>query len=118
MTPSCLTLKTLSVAGLSFCILFYPEQARAVLREYFLTIAQQEVNITGEPARGMTINGGIPGPTLRFQEGDFARIHVHNQMKVETSIHWHGILLPNDMDGENSPNPRRGYGTLCLVLQQ
>jgi FtsP/CotA-like multicopper oxidase with cupredoxin domain len=47
----------------------------------------------------MTINDSIPGPTLRFKEGDFARIYVRNEMDVETSIHWHGILLPNLQDG-------------------
>lgn len=47
----------------------------------------------------MTINGTIPGPTLRFQEGDTARIRVENRMDVETSIHWHGILVPPGMDG-------------------
>jgi FtsP/CotA-like multicopper oxidase with cupredoxin domain len=47
----------------------------------------------------MTINGGIPGPTLRFREGDIARIRVHNKMSVETSIHWHGLLVPPGMDG-------------------
>ena len=47
----------------------------------------------------MTINGSIPGPTLRFTEGDVARIKVHNTMTVDTSIHWHGILLPPEMDG-------------------
>jgi CopA family copper-resistance protein len=74
-------------------------QAQAATVEYELAIAQQEVNITGKPARGMTINGTIPGPTLRFEEGDIARIHVHNRMGVETSIHWHGLLVPPDMDG-------------------
>ena len=72
---------------------------RAEIVEYELTIRQQEINITGKPAQGMTINGGIPGPTLRFKEGDIARIHVNNKMNVETSIHWHGILVPPDMDG-------------------
>ena len=67
--------------------------------EYDLTIAQQDVNITGTPAAAMTINGGIPGPTLRFTEGDLARIHVHNSMAAETSIHWHGLLVPPGMDG-------------------
>ncbi|HSO71154.1 MAG TPA: multicopper oxidase domain-containing protein [Thermodesulfobacteriota bacterium] len=67
--------------------------------EYELTIAQQEVNITGRPTWGMTINGGIPGPTLYFREGDTARIHVHNRMKEDTSIHWHGMLVPPNMDG-------------------
>jgi CopA family copper-resistance protein len=67
--------------------------------EYHLEIAQNTINLTGKTARAMTINGGIPGPTLRFQEGDTARIHVQNNMSVDTSIHWHGILVPPDMDG-------------------
>lgn len=67
--------------------------------EYDLTIARQEVNFTGQSTQAMTINGLLPGPTLRFTEGDHAVIRVHNQMDVETSIHWHGILLPNTMDG-------------------
>jgi len=67
--------------------------------EYDLTIAQQEVHITGNPAQALTINGSLPGPTLRFTEGDHAVIRVHNRMDEETSIHWHGILLPNAMDG-------------------
>ncbi|MDH4267342.1 MAG: multicopper oxidase domain-containing protein, partial [Deltaproteobacteria bacterium] len=94
-----LRMKTIPVAGLIFCILFAPTQGRSALMEYHLTIAQQEVNIAGESVKGMTVNGGIPGPTLRFKEGDMARIHVHNKMSVETSIHWHGILVPPNMDG-------------------
>ena len=66
---------------------------------YDLTIAEQQVNFTGKPVPAMTINEGIPGPTLHFVEGDFARIKVHNQMTVETSIHWHGLLVPPGMDG-------------------
>ena len=50
--------------------------------------------------RGLTINGNIPGPTLRFREGDTARIHVRNALPDEsTSLHWHGLLLPNEQDG-------------------
>ena len=64
-----------------------------------LTIAKEKVTIGGATAEGMTINGGIPGPTLRFKEGDTARIHVHNRMPVPTSIHWHGLLVPPNMDG-------------------
>ncbi len=67
--------------------------------EYDLTIAAQEMNFTGHLVQAMTLNGQLPGPTLRFTEGDRAVIRVHNQMNVETSIHWHGILLPNAMDG-------------------
>ena len=55
--------------------------------------------MTEYPQKGMTINGGIPGPMLRFKEGDTARISVHNRMTVPTSIHWHGLLVPPNMDG-------------------
>ncbi len=57
------------------------------------------MNLTGRDVRAMTFNGSIPGPTLRFREGDTARIKVHNRLDVPTSIHWHGILLPNRQDG-------------------
>lgn len=67
--------------------------------EYSLTIEKSDVNFTGKDISAMTINGGIPGPTLKFIEGDTARIKVENRMDVETSVHWHGLLLPPDMDG-------------------
>ena len=66
---------------------------------YELTISQEKVTIAGATAEGMTLNGSIPGPTLRFKEGDTARIQVHNRMSVATSIHWHGLLVPPNMDG-------------------
>lgn len=91
--------RNMAAVGLIFLILFVHIKARGATVEYELTIAQQEVNITGKRAQGMTINGTIPGPTVRFKEGDLARIHVHNKMSLETSIHWHGILVPPDMDG-------------------
>lgn len=91
--------RNIKVVGLTFATLFTWTPAKASTVEYQLTIAQQEVNITGKPVYGMTINGAIPGPTLYFKEGDTARIHVHNNMSVETSIHWHGLLVPNHMDG-------------------
>ncbi|MCG9971816.1 multicopper oxidase domain-containing protein [Christiangramia crocea] len=69
------------------------------VREYKLTIEQQKVNKAGKEVMGMTVNGGIPGPTLEFTEGEYAVIYVENKMNVETSIHWHGILLPNYFDG-------------------
>ena len=88
-----------AIAILIFFIFSAHIQARASTVEYDLTISREEMNITGKPVRGITINRSIPGPTLYFKEGDLARIHVHNKMKVETSIHWHGILVPPDMDG-------------------
>ena len=84
---------------LLFYLLLIGTSAFAEVKEYELTISQQNVNITGNSASAMTINGAIPGPTLNFNEGDTARIHVHNEMNVETSIHWHGILVPPGMDG-------------------
>ena len=67
--------------------------------EYNLEISTNELNITGQPTTAMTINDSIPGPVLRFNEGDLARIHVLNKMDISTSIHWHGILVPPEMDG-------------------
>lgn len=69
------------------------------VREYTITIDQEVVNIGGKEKMGMTINGSIPGPTLRFTEGEYAVIHVKNIMDEETSVHWHGLLLPNFFDG-------------------
>lgn len=67
--------------------------------EYDLTIDEQMVNITGKSRPAITINGGIPGPTMRFIEGDVAVIHLHNNLKTEASLHWHGLLVPNIEDG-------------------
>lgn len=69
------------------------------VRQYSLTIDKKMVNITGKEVMGMAINGTIPGTTLRFTEGEYAKIHVTNNMDVETSVHWHGILLPHFHDG-------------------
>jgi FtsP/CotA-like multicopper oxidase with cupredoxin domain len=67
--------------------------------EYRLDIARETVNVTGTPVKKITINGSIPGPTLRFREGEEVTIHVTNHMDVATSVHWHGLLLPGAMDG-------------------
>ncbi len=90
-----------SMAAVLFCMaLLVPvTELSAATVEYDLTIARQEMNFTSQPIKAITVNGQLPAPTLRFTEGDHAVIRVHNQMDVETSIHWHGILLPNAMDG-------------------
>jgi len=69
------------------------------VREYTLTISEENVILAGKEVSGMTINGSIPGPTLRFVEGEYAVIYVKNNLDVETSVHWHGLLLPNFFDG-------------------
>ncbi|NQZ99964.1 MAG: multicopper oxidase domain-containing protein [Myxococcales bacterium] len=73
--------------------------AGAELREATLTIARESVRIDGVESEAMTINGAIPGPTLRWRVGDLARIHVRNTLDVPSSIHWHGLLVPNRQDG-------------------
>lgn len=67
--------------------------------EYDLYVTDTMVNFTGKRRHAIAINGQIPAPILEFTEGDTAIIRVHNLMKMETSIHWHGILLPNKEDG-------------------
>jgi len=67
--------------------------------EFDLTIAETAVNYTGTPRMATTINGSIPGPILRWHEGDTVTLRVTNRLPVDTSIHWHGILLPFEMDG-------------------
>lgn len=66
---------------------------------YDLYVNDTTVNYTGKAKRAIAINGSIPAPTLTFTEGDTAEIYVHNLMDMETSIHWHGVFLPNKMDG-------------------
>lgn len=66
---------------------------------YHLDIRREVVNITGTPVEKITVNGGIPGPTLRFTEGEEAVITVTNHLDEDTSVHWHGLLLPGEMDG-------------------
>jgi len=67
--------------------------------EYDLYVSDSIVNFTGKQRHAIAINGQIPAPILEFTEGDTAVIRVHNMMKMETSVHWHGILLPNKEDG-------------------
>ena len=68
-------------------------------REFDLTIAETAVNFTGAPRMATSINGSIPAPTLRWREGETVTIRVTNRLNVSTSIHWHGIILPYQMDG-------------------
>src|SRR5680860_729775 len=87
---------TMMIAVISTCT---SANAQTDTTIYHLTIDQEMVNITGKDVPGMTINGSIPGPTLRFNEDDYAVIYVENKMDVETSVHWHGLLVPNYFDG-------------------
>lgn len=66
---------------------------------YNLYISDTLVNYTGKRRHAIAVNGQIPGPTLEFTEGDTAEIHIHNEMMMETSVHWHGLIVPNQYDG-------------------
>ncbi|MGY1880871.1 MULTISPECIES: copper resistance system multicopper oxidase [Pseudomonas] len=67
--------------------------------EFDLFIGESPVNITGSPRTAMTINGSLPGPLLRWREGETVTLRVKNRLDQDTSIHWHGIILPANMDG-------------------
>ncbi len=73
-------------------------QGQKVVR-YDLMVTDTIVNYTGKERLAIAVNGKLPAPTLYFTEGDTAEIYVRNMMHHETSVHWHGILLPNEHDG-------------------
>lgn len=67
--------------------------------EYSLVIDRKDVDVGGRHADTITLNGQYPGPLLRFTEGEDVTIHVTNKLKEDSSVHWHGFLLPGQMDG-------------------
>ncbi len=95
------------MAGLGF----KPDRLSAAIRQarmgpqtlsgqvFDLSIGEQPVNYTGQPAMATTVNGSLPAPTLRFRQGDTVTIRVTNHLKETSSIHWHGLILPSSMDG-------------------
>ena len=64
-----------------------------------LTLDEQRVNFTGRSRIATAINGTVPGPTLRWKEGETVTLKVTNNLSEVSSIHWHGLILPNGMDG-------------------
>jgi CopA family copper-resistance protein len=93
--------KTLCKKVLPVVILLFATQiiyAQKTVR-YDLYVKDTIVNFAGKEKRAIAVNGQIPMPTLTFTEGDTAEIHVHNLLKEETSLHWHGLFLPNKEDG-------------------
>lgn len=73
--------------------------SRAAERSIDLEIADYRLTVNGRPGDAMAINATIPGPLLRFREGEQAVIRVRNRLKEIASIHWHGLILPPEMDG-------------------
>jgi FtsP/CotA-like multicopper oxidase with cupredoxin domain len=64
-----------------------------------LRIGKGHVTIGGKPAKAITINGTVPGPMLRLKEGQMLRLTVINELDEPSSLHWHGLVLPFQMDG-------------------
>lgn len=67
--------------------------------EFNLEIGETPVNITGKRRIGTVVNGQIPAPLLRWREGETVTLRVSNRLPVRSSIHWHGMIVPADMDG-------------------
>ncbi|WP_296529038.1 copper resistance system multicopper oxidase [Acinetobacter oleivorans] len=100
--------KTISSLVAVFGLLVSP-WTLAAIKEYHLNINEQQVNVTGQPHKRITVNGKFTAPLLEFEEGDEAVIHVHNQLKnQDTSLHWHGLLLPGLKDGVPGFNGFKG----------
>ncbi|HEE5401907.1 copper resistance system multicopper oxidase [Acinetobacter baumannii] len=100
--------KTISSLVAVFGLLVSP-WTLAAIKEYHLNINEQQVNVMGKPLKRITVNGKFTAPLLEFEEGDEAVIHVHNQLKnQDTSLHWHGLLLPGLMDGVPGFNNFKG----------
>ena len=64
-----------------------------------LTVARSAFSTGNRRGGAIAVNGSIPGPLLRLQEGTTVRLNVHNQLEEDTSIHWHGLLVPFELDG-------------------
>ncbi|MDD2758666.1 MAG: copper resistance system multicopper oxidase [Methylomonas sp.] len=67
--------------------------------EYHLAVGEKGVALIGSPQRAIVANDDLPAPTLHWWEGEDVVLHVSNHLREQTSIHWHGIVLPYDMDG-------------------
>lgn len=102
--------KGLAIAGAAASVGLLRQPARAQTRqrqesqvltgtEFTLRIGETEANLTGSWRTALTVNDSLPGPLLRWKEGDTVTLDVANDLDEETSIHWHGILLPANMDG-------------------
>lgn len=79
--------------------------------EYHLNLSEKKVNFSEKEAMALAVNSLIPGPTLKAKVGDTLRVVVTNNLNTDTSIHWHGVLVPNNMDGVpyvNSPPIKAG----------
>src|SRR5690348_8351093 len=87
------------VAGGALLLAGGRQLARAATTEFHLEIGTRQVNFTGSSRLATVVNGQLPAPLLYWRQGDSVTIHVTNRLPAPTSIHWHGIILPANMDG-------------------
>ena len=87
------------IIGCSFSAFSSQNKLDSPEKVYQLEVSEKTINITGTNKKALVINNSLPAPTLVFNKGDKAVIYVKNSLKTETSVHWHGILLPNFEDG-------------------
>jgi L-ascorbate oxidase len=90
------TLAAYAAVGIVTALLGVPP---ALAGTYDLTIGETTINVSGKARTALAINGTVPGPTLRFKEGEDLVINVTNTLKEDTSIHWHGLIVPTEQDG-------------------
>lgn len=83
----------------AICVLMMIAPVFAAERTVNLTVSYKTVNFTGQGRRAIAVNQQIPGPTLHFRKGDHVTINVLNKLDQETAVHWHGMLVPWQMDG-------------------
>lgn len=91
------TLKTVALLVIFFITTSVTYSQKTI--RYDLYVRDTIVNFAGKEKRAIAVNGQIPMPTLTFTEGDTAEIWVHNELNESTSLHWHGLFLPNKEDG-------------------
>lgn len=91
--------KSSRLVALLFALAFVSAPVVAQAGEYNLSIGEKTVQYGGHTTKAIAVNGQIPGPTLHFKEGEDVVIHVTNTMPIDSSIHWHGMLVPAAMDG-------------------
>ncbi len=91
--------KLIFLLTLLLSIFIFSSNSYAKVVEYKLNVSGKKVYISGEEANALALNDSIPGPTLKAKVGDTLRVEVTNNLDIDTSIHWHGVLVPNNMDG-------------------
>jgi len=82
-----------------FFALFFTVNAFATKRVVNLVVTYKTVYFAGKPRQAIVVNNTVPGPTLHFKQGDHVTINVYNKLDKETALHWHGLILPWQMDG-------------------